>query len=215
LAAFARRGDAHNFQENVMHAAETSTIAHASPLARLGTAAVEAKHRVTPTGGAAPSGGRRHMKQSNIVLGLALLALFAATAHAADPGVFINAGDLKWGDAPPVLPRGAKIAVLNGDPFKPGQYTLRLSLPANYKLPPHWHTVTENLTIVSGTFYIGMGDKAVAKDAHEVKTGGYHYLPAKQHHYAFTKSATVVQVSGEGPFDINYIDPKDNPAGAN
>ena len=59
-----------------------------------------------------------------------------------------------------------------------------------------------------------MGDKAVAKDAHEVKTGGYHYLRAKQHHSASTKSATVVQVSGEGPFDINYIDPKDNPAGA-
>ena len=154
------------------------------------------------------------MKKSSIVLVLALVAAFAATAHAADEGVFINTGDLKWGDAPPVLPKGAKIAVLNGDPFKPGQYTLRLSLPANYKLPPHWHTLTENLTIVSGTFYIGMGDKAVAKDAHEVKTGGYHYLPAKQHHYASTKSATVVQVSGEGPCDINYSDPKDTPAGA-
>ena len=112
------------------------------------------------------------MKKSSIVLVLALVAAFAAKAHAAKEGVFINTGDLKWGDAPPVLPKGAKIAVLNGDPFKPGQYTLRLSLPANYKLPPHWHTLTENLTIVSGTFYIGMGDKAVAKDAHEVKTGG-------------------------------------------
>ena len=104
--------------------------------------------------------------------------------------------------------------MLNGDPFKPGQYTIRLSAPANYKLPPHWHTQTENLTIVSGTFYIGMGDKAGAKDAHELKAGGYHYLPAKMHHYAFTKVPTVVQISGEGPFDINYIDPKDNPAAA-
>ena len=156
----------------------------------------------------------RFMKKSSIALVLALVAAFAATAHAADDGVFINTGDLKWGDAPPVLPKGVKIAVLNGDPFKPGQYTLRLSLPANCKLAPHWHTLTENLTIVSGTLYIGMGDDAVAKDAHAVKTGGYHYLPAKQHHYASTKSATVVQVSGEGPFDINYIDPRDNPAGA-
>lgn len=154
------------------------------------------------------------MIKPNIVLGMVLAAAFAGTAHAADDGLFINAGDLKWGDAPPVLPKGAKVAVLNGDPFKPGPYTIRLSSPANYKLAPHWHTQTENLTIISGALYIGMGDKAVAKDAHELKAGGYHYLPAKQHHYAFTKVPTVVQISGEGPFDITYIDPKDNPAAA-
>ena len=154
------------------------------------------------------------MAKSNIVLGAALAVVFAGAAHAADEGSFINSGDLKWGDAPPVLPKGAKVAVLNGDPFKPGPFVIRLSAPANYKLGPHWHTQTENLTVISGEFYIGMGDKAVAKDAHELKAGGYHYLPAKQHHYAFTKVPTVVQISGEGPFDITYIDPNDNPAAA-
>jgi hypothetical protein len=142
-----------------------------------------------------------------------LAAAFAGAAYA-DDGLFINSGDLKWGDAPPVLPKGAKIAVLNGDPFKPGPFTIRLSAPANYKLAPHWHIQAENLTIISGAFYIGMGDKAVAKDAHELKAGGYHYLPKAQHHYAFTKTPTVVQISGEGPFDITYLDPKDNPAPA-
>jgi quercetin dioxygenase-like cupin family protein len=196
-----------------MQATETSAVTRELPPAPP-DATIKAKQRAAWAIGPDFSiDGDRFIKKSRFILGLALVAAFTATAHAADEGVFINTGDLKWGDAPPVLPRGAKIAVLNGDPFKPGQYTLRLSLPANYRLPPHWHTLNENLTIVSGTFYVGMGDKTTGH-AHEVRTGGYHYLPAKQHHYAFTKSAAVVQVSGEGPFDINYIDPKDNPAGA-
>lgn len=153
--------------------------------------------------------------KSSIVLGLVLAAAgVAGAAQAADEGSFLNSSDLKWGPAPPVLPKGAKVAVLNGNPFKAGQYTIRLSAPASYKIPPHWHSQTENLTIISGALYIGMGDKPDAKNAHELKAGGYHYLPAKAHHYAFTKTPTVVQISGEGPFDINYLDPKDNPAAA-
>jgi hypothetical protein len=133
-------------------------------------------------------------------------------AQAMDDDVFMNSGDIKWGDAPPVLPAGAKLAVLRGDPGKPGPYTLRLSMPANYRIAPHWHTQAENLTVISGTLYLGMGDKAAAKGAHALKAGGYHFLPGKAHHYAFSKGAAVVQVSGDGPFDINYINPKDNPA---
>ncbi|HVQ60791.1 MAG TPA: cupin domain-containing protein [Burkholderiales bacterium] len=153
------------------------------------------------------------MKRTHIAIGIAALAL-ASGAQSMDDQVFVNTGDIKWGAAPPVLPKGAKLAVLYGDPGKPGPYVLRLAAPANYRIPPHWHTQTENLTIVSGALYLGMGDKLVAKEAHALKAGGYHYLPAKMHHYAFTKAATVIQVSGEGPFDINYIDPKDNPAPA-
>ena len=153
------------------------------------------------------------MKRTHIAIGIAALAL-ASGAQSMDDQVFVNTGDIKWGAAPPVLPKGAKLAVLYGDPGKPGPYVLRLAAPANYRIPPHWHTQTENLTIVSGALYLGMGDRLVAKEAQALKAGGYHYLPAKQHHYAFTRGATVIQVSGEGPFDINYIDPKDNPAPA-
>ena len=143
-----------------------------------------------------------------------LLSLTLATALVAPAladNMMMNTGDLKWGDAPPVLPKGAKVAVLNGDPFKPGQYTLRLMLPANAKIAPHWHSKDENLTVISGTLYLGMGDKMGA-DAHALKSGGYHYLPAKTHHYAMAKAATVVQVSGEGPFDITYVNPADDPS---
>lgn len=141
----------------------------------------------------------------------AALALAAPAAQSVGDEVSLNARDIHWGAAPPVLPKGAKIAVLHGDPFKPGPYTLRLATPANYKIAPHWHSQIENLTIISGALYLGMGDKMSEKAARALKAGGYHYLPAKMHHYAFTKTATVIQISGEGPFDINYLDPKDNP----
>ncbi len=124
---------------------------------------------------------------------------------------FINSNDIKWGDAPPSLPKGAKIAVLSGDPGKEGPFVIRLMAPAGYKIPPHWHSQTENLTVISGALYLGAGDKMDTAQAHALKAGGFHYLPAKAHHYAFSKAPTVVQVHGQGPFDIVYINPQDDP----
>src|SRR5947209_5293152 len=80
------------------------------------------------------------------------------------PASAMHGGDgIKWGDAPPNLTKGAKLAVLQGDPSKPGPFTMRLSMPAGYKVAPHWHTQAENVTVISGTFMVGMGDKADAK----------------------------------------------------
>ncbi|MGZ3237594.1 MAG: cupin domain-containing protein [Burkholderiaceae bacterium] len=124
---------------------------------------------------------------------------------------FINPTDIKWGDAPPSLPKGAKLAVLSGDPGKEGPFVMRLKAPAGYKIAPHWHTQNENLTIISGALYLGMGDKMDTAQAHPLKTGGFHFLPGKAHHFAFTKTPTVVQIHGQGPFDINYINPDDDP----
>ncbi len=149
--------------------------------------------------------------------GLAFVFVFglSAAAHGADMDKesFINKGQLKWGEAPPSLPKGAQVAVLQGDPGRPGPFTMRLSAPAGYKIAPHWHTQAEDLTVISGTFYLGMGDKA-GSDAHALAPGGFHHLPAKAHHYAFAKGPTVVQVNGEGPFDINYLNAEDDPAKA-
>ena len=138
-------------------------------------------------------------------------ALSVPTLAADSAQVFVNTGDVKWGDVPPALPKGAKIAVLYGDPFKSGPFVIRLMAPAGYKIAPHWHSQTENLTIVSGTLFLGDGDKMDTGHSHALKTGGYHYLPAKAHHYAFTKVATVVQIHGDGPFDINWVNEKDDP----
>jgi len=120
-------------------------------------------------------------------------------------------GDMKWGDAPPTLPKGGKIAVLDGDPFKPGPYVIRLKMPPGYKIPPHWHSKAENVTVISGTVSLGMGDTLDMKAAQTLKMGSFHFIGAQIHHYAFSKSGAVVQIHGEGPFDIIYINPADNP----
>jgi len=143
---------------------------------------------------------------------VAAIACLAGPALGAD-SMIMNKEDIQWGDAPPSLPKGAKIAVLYGDPGKPGQFTIRLQMPAGYRIAPHWHSQDENLTLISGTMYLGLGEKADRKKAHALKGGAYHYLPAKTTHYAYTgKAPATVQVSGEGPFDINWVNPADDPA---
>jgi quercetin dioxygenase-like cupin family protein len=162
------------------------------------------------------------MKALSWMIALALLVA-APSVRAAGPkktaaagkpqAVFFNADDLKWGDAPPALPKGAQLAVLLGDPGKRGTYAVRLKMPDGYKIPPHWHTQDEQLTIVSGTLILHMGDTMDAP-AHELAAGAYHFLPGKAHHAAEAKGETVVQVTGPGPFDIHYLNPADDPSKA-
>ena len=123
----------------------------------------------------------------------------------------IRPNAIKWADAPPVLPKGAKIAVLMGDPNKPGPYIMRLKAPANYRIAPHTHTLDENITVLSGTLVLGMSEKIDKASEHVLPAGGFHALPGKTPHYAYMKGPTVVQVHGEGPFDLNYLNPSDNP----
>ena len=104
-----------------------------------------------------------------VLVGLILLALAvvshaaegpAASSGAAEVHLFASPKEIKWGPAPPVVPKGAEAAVLDGDPFKDGSfYTLRLKMPDGYKIPPHWHPTDENVTVLSGTLGAGMGDK--------------------------------------------------------
>jgi quercetin dioxygenase-like cupin family protein len=157
------------------------------------------------------------MKRLSASIALALLAsapaLAGDTAKKAAPGkeaITLNAGDIKWGDAPPDLPKGAQLAVLHGDPAKKAVFTMRLKMPKGYKIPPHWHTNDEQLTILSGTFVLHMGDTMDAP-AHELGPGAYHFLPGKMHHAAEVKGDTVLQIDGMGPFDIHYLNPADNP----
>ena len=138
----------------------------------------------------------------------------AASTKKAAPGkqeaMSVNSGEIKWADAPPDLPKGAQMAVLHGDPTKRAVYTLRLKMPAGYKIPPHWHTKDEQLTIVSGAFVLHMGDTMEAP-ASTLTAGGFHFLPGKMHHAAETTEETIVQVDGMGPFDIHYLNAADNP----
>lgn len=133
-----------------------------------------------------------------------------AHSHGKAEAVIVDANTIKWGEAPPDVPKGAQIAVLHGDPTKAGQYTIRLKFPDAYKIPPHWHTQDEQLTVLSGKLVLHMGDTMTA-DPHDLEMGAYHFLPGKMHHAAEAKGETVVQISGAGPFDIHYLNPADNP----
>lgn len=133
--------------------------------------------------------------------------------HSSGDHVMLNVADLKWMDAPPGLPAGSKVALLSGDPSKAGPFTMRASFPANYKVPPHWHPTYENVVVLEGTLYMGSGDAIDESKAMALQTGGYTAIPAKSHHYAFSKDKCVIQINGEGPFEINYINPADDPRG--
>jgi quercetin dioxygenase-like cupin family protein len=121
--------------------------------------------------------------------------------------------DAAWTPAPPMLPSGAQIAVLAGDPSKPAPYTVRLKFPANYMIPAHSHPTDENVVVISGAVTFGMGDK-LNKDASSNKTltpGGYALMPANVNHFAFTTEETTIVLYGQGPVEFKYVNPADDP----
>ncbi len=139
-----------------------------------------------------------------------LLFIGAATALQAQS----PAPEIKWGPAPPFFPKGAQFAVLQGDPSKDGEYTVRLQMPAGYYIAPHFHPADEHVTIISGTFRLGMGDMEDTTRTMTLKGGGFITAPATMHHFARAIEPTVVQVHGMGPFAITYVNPKDDPRNA-
>ena len=121
---------------------------------------------------------------------------------------------LKWAEAPPVLAKGAEMVVLSGDPTKDGPYVFRLKLPANYAIPAHHHPTTENVTVLSGTLYAGMGDKLDKTKATAFEPGGFVSMPANMNHFAWAGTETVIQLHGVGPFVLTYVNPADDPSKA-
>jgi quercetin dioxygenase-like cupin family protein len=126
----------------------------------------------------------------------------------------ISPNDLQWGDAPPSLPPGAKMAKLEGDATKPGPFTVRMKAPAGYKIAPHTHPTDERVTVISGSFKIGMGDKLDEASAQEMGPGSFVLLPAGMKHFAISNGESILQISSEGPFQINYVNPADDPRNA-
>ncbi len=123
-----------------------------------------------------------------------------------------SGANLQWGPAPPILPAGAQAAVLSGDPAKPGEFTLRIKLPAGYKIPPHWHPSTEHVTLISGEAYLGMGEKWDESKGEKLVAGDFIYMAPGTRHFAWTKSASVLQLHGTGPWKLIYVNPADAPA---
>jgi rhodanese-related sulfurtransferase/quercetin dioxygenase-like cupin family protein len=150
-----------------------------------------------------------------------LLSAVTSTSRAAEPAHdAMNAASLfppdqlKWKPGPPSLPPGASIAVLEGDPTKEGPFVFRVKVPDGYRIPPHTHPKTERVTVIAGTFNIGMGDKFDANKMQAMPTGTYGHWPAGMQHFVRVKGETIVQFHGDGPWTINYLNPADDPRNA-
>lgn len=157
-----------------------------------------------------------------VFLALLLAAATAAGAQPPKPGppeqalpegshVVHLADAVKWQAGPPSLPRGARFAVLEGDPREEGLFTMRLSLPDGFQIKPHWHPAPERITVISGTFHMGRGDKFDTARGTALPAGAYTLMPAEAWHYAWTTGDTVLQITGGGPWQIIYVDPRDDP----
>jgi quercetin dioxygenase-like cupin family protein len=131
--------------------------------------------------------------------------------HGDNEHVAVRPDEVKWGPGPPGLPPGVKAAVLVGNPTKAGPYVIRAKMPAGYKVPPHWHSSDENVTVIQGALWVGKGERFDADASKELPAGSFMRMPKTMRHFAWTKGETVIQVHGIGPFDINYINPADDP----
>ncbi len=121
---------------------------------------------------------------------------------------------MTWGDGPPFLPPGVKFALLSGDPTQKGVFTIRLRMPAGYKIPPHTHPAAELITSISGSLHLGAGATFDESAGHAMPPGSFMAMPAGTKHFAWATEETVVQVHGEGPFQITYVNPADDPRNA-
>jgi quercetin dioxygenase-like cupin family protein len=120
-------------------------------------------------------------------------------------------GKVEWKPGPPSLPKGAQIAVLEGDPTKEGPFVFRVKVPDGYRIPPHTHPKTERVTVIAGTFNIGMGEKFDQNATQEVPAGTYGFWEAGMKHFVWIKGETIVQFHGMGPWSIQYVNPADDP----
>jgi len=149
---------------------------------------------------------------------LAALSTTLVLAGLGAPAVWAQSGthtmvapdEMKWTDVSS-LPPGAKLALLEGPLSEAVPFTFRLKLPANYQIPAHWHPAIEHVTVISGTFNMGTGDRLDRSKTMALSAGGVAIMQPKTNHFGWTKDETIVQVHGVGPWGINYVNPADDP----
>ncbi len=145
----------------------------------------------------------RTLLSAALISGLAV-SLLSAQTTAAKPA-------LNWGPAPDVFPKGAKMAVVSGDPTTGGMFTIELMLPGDYRIPPHFHPTDEHVEVKKGTLLVGMGDVLDMKRTKPLATGDTGTIPARGHHFAVAQGTVVVAITALGPFAMTYIHASDDP----
>jgi quercetin dioxygenase-like cupin family protein len=136
----------------------------------------------------------------------------AENRSAGENGEMDHNPKINWGPAPPIFPAGAQFAVVQGDPSVAGAvFTVRLRFPNGYILPPHTHPTDEAVTVLRGTFLVGLGENFDKNALVELKESGFIVAPANMAHFATARGITEVQVHAIGPFKLTYIHPGDDP----
>jgi mannose-6-phosphate isomerase-like protein (cupin superfamily) len=147
------------------------------------------------------------------ILFLLLLSVALVTGVLASSQNAFTPDKVPYGPVPAFIPAGAQLAVLEGDPMAAtGDFTVRLKMPDGYRLPPHWHPHRENVTVVSGSLKVGMGDSFDESKMMIFEAGSFAYLDPSMHHYAMASGPAVVQVHGMSPLQFNYVNPSDDPS---
>ena len=158
-------------------------------------------------------------KLGSTLIAVAVLSTISAAAVWAEgtPQVIESVADAKFGPAPPMLPPGAQLAVLSGNPMGTGAYAVRIRVPAKYAIPAHSHPTDENVVVTAGSFTFGMGDKLskTAKGNKTIRVGGFALMPAEMNHYAYAGAMGAdIVLFGQGPVEFKYVDPADDPRNA-
>ena len=165
------------------------------------------------------------MHRERMILAMALVAIallgtgfaqmqqgHSMTASDAKAPIMLAPDDVRWGDCPPAIPAGAKCAIIEGDLAAPNAlFAFRVKIPDGYKIPAHFHPADEHLTVLSGTFNMGYGDKLDTSAGHAMPAGGFMVMPKGKHHFAWSTGETIVQVHAIGPWGITYVNPADDP----
>ncbi|HEY4307664.1 MAG TPA: cupin domain-containing protein [Gemmatimonadaceae bacterium] len=146
----------------------------------------------------------------SVFIAAGVVAVSCSSARSVtEPGPSLN-----WGPAPAVFPVGAQMAVLSGNPAASSEFTIRLKMPDGYRIPPHTHPTDENVTVISGTFKVGMGPVFATDSLATLNVGGFVTAPAGHQHFAVAQGPTIVQVHALGPFALTYVNPNDTPRAA-
>lgn len=145
------------------------------------------------------------------LMSLPLVNTVAAQDHAHGAGhVMLLPAELRWADIPS-LPPGAQIAVIEGPLNEARPITARLRFPTGYRLPAHHHPVIEHVTVLSGTFHMGAGDRLDPSKTMALSTGGFAIMPPRTPHFAWTSEETIVQIHSVGPWGVTYVNPAEDP----
>jgi hypothetical protein len=149
-----------------------------------------------------------------MIVGILSLCVGVLLAQSGSHQNAFTPDQIHYGPPPPFLAPGAQVAVVEGDPSaSSGDFTIRLKMPDGYKIAPHWHPNRENVTVISGNFKVGMGDKFDESQMMTFPQGSFAYLDPDMHHYGMASGEVVLQVHGMSPLKLNYVNPADDPSG--